>query len=428
MRVEANPRLRAYVTAGMTGLAGALAIGDPAPALLGAVLLSIGVVGLTRMSTITSRVELGEMPALIVEGVEFRLRVRLSTDQGVRRVYVDLPHEDLELVSSEGARLIGEHTLAFDSVRTTAEAVVTLRPLTWGHLQVGPASIRIESPLGMYDMTRTEPVVHSIAVMPAEARTRRLLAPLETNFHVGELVSVGRGPGTEFAEIRPYRHGDDPRWINWRVSSRAQQRWVNDRHPERNGDVLLLVDSGIDVGTGLEIVVDRTIRLAAALINAHSRRQHRLGLITTDGRSRWILPGMGEGHRRHLLEQLISVTPGRVSWDAVERTVARVARRPAMVIVLTSLIDPNLAGITHSMRQSGLDVSVIELEVGSLLSPPADDTRALGRRIWAMDLDRIRDRLAAEGIPMAVWSPDDGPDIPIARLEQWRTSWRRRLG
>ncbi len=428
MKAEANPRLRAYVTAGLTGLAGALAVGDPGPALVGSVLLAIAVVGLTRRQAISARVDLGSVPGLATEGADFRIQMRLTTDQPVRRVYVDLPHHGLEIVAVEGARLIGDQTLAFDSVRGVAHAVVSMRPLVWGHLEIGPAAIRIESPLGMYDMTRTEVSVPSIAVMPAQARMRRLLAPLETNSHVGELVSAKRGSGTEFAEIRPYRHGDDPRWVNWRVSSRAQQTWVNDRHPERNGDVLLLVDSGIDVGTGLELVVDRTVRLAAALVNAHSKRQHRLGLITTDGLSSWISPGMGEGHRRRLLEQLISVKPGRVSWDSVERNVVRIARRPAMVIVLTSLIDPGLAGIAHSMRRSGLDVSVIELDVTSLLPTPVDDARALGRRIWALDLDRIRDRLAAEGIPMAVWSPDDGPDIPMARLEQWRTSWRRRLG
>jgi uncharacterized protein (DUF58 family) len=137
---------------------------------------------------------------------------------------------------------------------------------------------------------------------------------------------------------------------------------------------------------------------------------------------------MGESHRRQILEQLISVTPGRVSWDAVERTVARVARRPAMVIVLTSLIEPGLAGIAHSMRRSGIDVSVIELDVTTLLSSPGDHNRDLGRRIWAMDQERLRDRLATEGIPITLWSPDDAPDVPIARLEQWRTSWRRRLG
>ena len=428
MKARANPSLRAYVTAGLTGLAGALAVGDPAPALLGAVLLAIGVVGLTGRAALSARLELGVLPQTIDEGVEFRLPLRLTTSRPVRRVYVDLPHEDVELVSAKGARLIGDDTLVFDSVRHVGDAVLTLRPLAWGRVQLGPASVRVESPLGMYDLTRVEAPIPSIAVMPAEARIRRLLAPLETNFHVGELVSTRKGPGTEFADIRPYRPGDDPRWVNWRISSRAPQLWVNDRHPERNGDVLLLVDAGIDAGTGLELVVDRIIRLAAALLRAHSRRRHRLGLITTDGLSRWIYPGMGEGHRRQLLEQLISVTPGRVSWSSVERTVARVARRPAMVIVLTSLIEPDLAGIAHSMRRSGLDVSVIELDVTSLLPPPADETRALGRRVWAMDIDRLRDRLASEGIPITLWQPDDAPDVPVARIEQWRTSWRRRLG
>ncbi len=428
MRARANPSLRAYVTAGLTGLAGALAVGDPEPALLGAVLLAIGIVGLSARSALEARVEVDGLPRSVIEGAEFRLRVRLITSRPVRRVYVDLPHEGIELVGSQGVRLIGDRTLAFDSVDGLSEAVVTMRPVVWGHLQLGTPSIRVESPLGMYDLTGVGHALPSIAVVPSVPRMRRLLAPLETNFHVGELVSTRRGAGTEFAEIRPYRHGDDPRWVNWRVSSRAQQIWVNDRHPERNGDVLLLVDAGIDTGTGLDLVIDRTVRLAAALLQAHSRRRHRLGLITTDGLSRWVYPGIGDGQRRQLLEQLISVTPGRVSWDAVERTVARVARRPAMVIVLTALIEPNLAGIAHSMRRSGLDVSVIELDVTSLLPPPADTIKGLGRRIWAMDLERLRDRLASEGIPITLWAPDEGPDVPIARLEQWRTSWRRRLG
>ncbi len=428
MKARANPSLRAYVTAGLTALAGALAVGDPAPALLGAVMLAIGIIGLSGRAALDARVEAGALPRSATEGVELSLRVRLITSRPVRRAYVDLPHEGMELVGSQGARLIGDRTLAFDSVRDIGEAVLTLRPLVWGHLQLGPPSIRVESPLGMYDLTRAGPQLPSIAVMPSVARMRRLLAPLETNFHVGELVSTRRGAGMEFADIRPYRHGDDPRWVNWRISSRAGQLWVNDRHPERNGDVLLLVDAGIDSGSGLDVVVDRTVRLAAALLQAHSRRRHRLGLITTDGLSRWVYPGIGEAHRRQLLEQLISVTPGRVSWDAVERTVARVARRPAMVVILTSLIEPNLAGIAHSMRRSGLDVSVIELDVNSLLPPPTDTTKGLGRRIWAMDLDRLRDRLAAEGIPITLWAPDEAPSVPIARLEQWRTSWRRRLG
>jgi uncharacterized protein (DUF58 family) len=416
------------VTAGLTGLAGALAVGDPALAILGAALLAIGIVGLAGRPDLEASVDLGVLPRLATEGVDFALRVRLTTSRPVRRAYVDLHLQGVQLLDIKGARLIGDDTLAFDSVRGAAEAVATLRPTVWGHVHLGPPTIRVGSPLGMYEMNRAGAPAPAIAVMPSEARMRRLLAPLETNSHVGELVSTRRGPGTEFAEIRPYRHGDDPRWVNWRVSTRARELWVNDRHPERNGDVLLLVDAAIDAGTGLEVVVDRCVRLAAALVQGHSRRRHRVGLITTDGMTRWVYPGMGEGHRRRILEQLISMTPGRVTWDSVERTVTRVARRPAMVIVLTSLIEPGLAGIAHSMRRSGIDVSVIELDVTTLLPVAADHHRELGRRIWVMDLERLRDRLAAEGIPITLWGPDESPDVPIARLEQWRTSWRRRLG
>ena len=269
MKAQASPSLRAYVTAGLTGLAGALAVGDPAPALLGAVLLAIGIVGLAGRSTVEASVDLGTPPRLATEGVGFALRVRLTTSRKVRRAYVDLPLDGVELLEAEGVRLIGDHTLAFDSVTGMREAVVTLRPVVWGHIHLGPPTIRIGSPLGMYEMTRVGTSPPAIAVMPSEITMRRLLAPLETNSHVGELVSTRRGPGTEFAEIRPYRHGDDPRWVNWRVSTRARQFWVNDRHPERNGDVLLLVDTGIDIGTGLDEVVDRL----SALVQAHLDRE-----------------------------------------------------------------------------------------------------------------------------------------------------------
>jgi uncharacterized protein (DUF58 family) len=251
---------------------------------------------------------------------------------------------------------------------------------------------------------------------------------LETNLHVGELVSNRRGSGSEFADLRPYQHGDDPRSINWRVSSRARSLWVNERHPERNGDVVLLVDAQMESGTNTDFVVDRSVRMAAALLRAHARHRHRLGLVTLDGSCRWIYPGMGESHRRRTLEQLMSVAPGKVIWDAAEKAVARAAKRPAMVIALTSLLDPNLGGLMHSMRRSGIDVTVIEMDVDPALPPPADQARSLGRRVWIMERERLRDRLASEGIPIMVWRSGEPADVPIARLEQWRTSWRRRLG
>lgn len=128
------------------------------------------------------------------------------------------------------------------------------------------------------------------------------------------------------------------------------------------------------------------------------------------------------------MEQLLAVVPGQVIWDAVERAVIRAAKKPAMVIALTPLIDPNMAGLLNVLRRSGVDVSVVEIDVEPELEEPEREERAVGRRIWLMENDRMRDRLSGAGIPIAVWHPDDRPEVPLHQLELWRLSWRRQLG
>jgi uncharacterized protein (DUF58 family) len=280
----------------------------------------------------------------------------------------------------------------------------------------------------MFDVAQVSPDVRSWVVVPQEIALRRLLSPLETNLHSGDLVSKLRGSGSEFADMRSYAPGDDPRHINWRVSSRSDGLWVNERHPERNGDVILLVDAQVEANTGLVELVDRSVRLAAALLQGHARRRHRLGLVTLDGMCRWVGPGSGEIHRRKLLEQLIGVRPGEVLWDAVERSVMRAAKRPALVVALSPLLDNNMAGLLNVLRRSGIDVVAIEIDATDQLSEPERGDRQMGRRIWSMERERIRDRLSGAGIAVAIWDRDDPPEVPLHQLDARRSSWRRQLG
>lgn len=428
MRARPTARLRAYVTAGLVGLGAALAVGDPGPALIGGALLGLAIAGLAGRVTPTMSARLDQIPSSMVEGGEYRITLQLESDRPLGSVYVELGLDGMDVTSTEGGRLVGGSTLFIGSKDRVAEAVINVSPTGWGRREPGPITVHSDSLLGMFHLRHIENHNGHIVVLPEESTLKRLLSPLETNLHVGELVSTRRGSGSEFADLRPYQHGDDPRAINWRVSSRARSLWVNERHPERNGDIVLLVDAQVESGTNTEFVVDRSVRMAATLLRAHGKHHHRLGLVTLDGFCRWIYPGMGESHRRRTLEQLMAVTPGKVMWEAAERAVVRAARRPAMVIALTSLLDPNLAGLIHSMRRSGMDVSVIEMDVEPALSPPTDEARSLGRRIWRMERERLRDRLASEGIPITIWGAGEPADVPVARLEQWRTSWRRRLG
>ncbi len=423
-----SPRLRAYVTGGIVGLAAALAVGDPSPAIIGSLLLALAIIGLAGGEPSGLEVTIAHLPTSAVEGVEFEFEIRLEPSGALGRTLIDLRCRGVEIVGVAGARRLDDTTIALGSVRETMEMKVTAVATTWGRPSLGPFAVTTDSPLGMFDVLVERGRRQTIIVVPEESTIRALLSPLDTNLHVGDLVSNRRGIGSEFADVRPFQTGDDPRSVNWRVSSRSGEMWVNERHPERNGDVVLLVDGQVESGTAMAPLVDRSVRMAAALLQAHGRRHHRLGLVTVDGLCRWIYPGMGEQHRRRLLEQLMGVAPGEVVWEAAQRAVLRAARRPSMVIAMTPLLDPEMAGVIHGLRRSGVDISVVEVDLEHLLAPPAGAPRELGRRIWAMERDRLRDRLISEGIPIVTWRGLEAPDVPLAELSQWRTAWRRRLG
>jgi uncharacterized protein (DUF58 family) len=430
MTIHPSPRLRAYVTAGLVGLAVALAAGNPAPAMIGTAFLILGVLGVTGGQALKVDVTLVETPVSMVEGEQRVIRLRFKSEGGrAGRTYARLNlSEGIKIVEARGARLIGRQILMLASVGDQNDVVLTVEIAGWGRHNIGPIHLFTESPLGMFDVRRRSSENRTWVVIPEKVALRRLLAPLETNLHVGDLVSSHRGPGSEFADLRSYRPGDDPRDINWRVSSRSEGLWVNERHPERNGDVVLLIDGQVESGTELHNLVDRSVRLGVALLQAHARRHHRLGLITLDGTCRWVGPGMGETHRRRLVEQLVGVIPGQVLWEAVERSVLRAAKRPALVIALTPLLDGKMAGVLYSLRRSGIDVAVIEIDASSELSEPDGRDRRMGRRIWSMERERLRERLSGAGVPVAVWKDIDSPDVPLSQLELWRSSWQRQLG
>jgi hypothetical protein len=76
------------------------------------------------------------------------------------------------------------------------------------------------------------------------------------------------------------------------------------------------------------------------------------------------------------------------------------------------------------MRVSGLDMAIVELDPHRYLPEPSTAARALGRRVWKMERERLRDRLATDGIPVAPWTAGAPPDVPLAQLARWRTRWR----
>ena len=70
------------------------------------------------------------------------------------------------------------------------------------------------------------------------------------NLRVGPYTSPQRGPGFDFDEHQPYRHGDDVRRIDWNVTARMAAPFVRHTHAERELNVMIAIDVSRSMALG----------------------------------------------------------------------------------------------------------------------------------------------------------------------------------
>jgi uncharacterized protein (DUF58 family) len=98
----------------------------------------------------------------------------------------------------------------------------------------------------------------------------------------GEYRSNALGIGTELAQIRPYRPGDDVRRIDWNVTARTREPHVRDQVAERALVSWLLIDTSpsMSFGTADRRKADVAEGVALAVGHIATRRGNRLGVVT----------------------------------------------------------------------------------------------------------------------------------------------------
>ena len=152
-----------------------------------------------------------------------------------------------------------------------------------------------------------------------------------------------KGDGVEYADIRDFAPGDRVRAINWRASARRQTLVVNERHPERNTDVVLFVDSFVDVRSAGRSVARGGCEGRRGAGTRYLDRRDRVGLVGFGGVLRWLQPGMGSTQRYRLIETMLEtgVEP-TYTWRDVNVIPARILPPDSLVLALSPLVDPTV--------------------------------------------------------------------------------------
>lgn len=419
-----SPRLRAYTVVGIVAMAGGLAIGETALVALGApfiILAGIGIAagaagkGEAAARFARDRAIEGEVVALVVDIDEPR--------RGWIEVAVE-PIDGLELESVEGvarASVTG-HRAVWRHPGGPATARLMMRCSHWGVYR--PDWIRVRLRQGLFvDVAEYRPRIE-LRVYPQTSVLRRLLRPIETQRSFGDLVSRDRGGGLEFAEMRRFAPGDDPRLINWRVTARGRGVWVSDRHPERNADVVVLVDTLNEPRGGVATTLDYSVRAAAAIAEGHLRRHDRVGLVTFGEPVRWLQPGMGDRQRYRILDTLMESKIRReLFWRGVGAVPSKALPPHALILGLSPLLDRRAVDAFADLRGRGFDVAVIELPVDEFLDLPEGEVERIARRIWLLDREAVRARFERHGVAVVRWHPED----PITHALTEVTTFRRTL-
>jgi uncharacterized protein (DUF58 family) len=125
----------------------------------------------------------------------------------------------------------------------------------------------------------------------------------------GEYVSVFKGRGMEFDEVRPYVPGDDVRTIDWNVTARSGAPYVKRFVEERELTVMLLVDVSPSMGFGSAARSKReaATELSALIAFSAIRNDDKVGLLLFHGGTeRYIPPRKGQKHAMRVVREVLA--------------------------------------------------------------------------------------------------------------------------
>ena len=188
---------------------------------------------------------------------------------------------------------------------------------------------------------------------------------------LGAHPSTLRGNSSEFSEFRPYRQGDDPRRVDWRLlarSDRAYVRLTTDRATLRTA---ILVDASASMAFPRE-TLDKWVRareIAVGLAAVAHAESDPVGITIARTRPFTLTPRA----RRSVIAEMIRALDDTVP-EGAEPLVAHLATaRAARIAVITDLLgdaDALLAAARLRIA-AGAEVLVVHVVAPEELDPPA---------------------------------------------------------
>ncbi|WP_394262710.1 DUF58 domain-containing protein [Trueperella sp.] len=322
----------------LIGVVLAVAMRDTDPALLITVVLALIIVVDAALAPPPARLEVsrsGTASTRVGESASAQLTITNPTRRQVSGQIRDAwPPSTGVTPSRHALRLPGGSSQTVDEALTpTRRGTVTSHAIT----------IRTNGPLGLAGRQRSFPTNWRIKVLPPFVSRRQIPSRVRQLRELdGRALLLVRGEGTEFDSLREYVAGDDVRAIDWRSTARLGDTVVRTWRPERDRQVVVVLDSGR--GGALRVsdapAFDAFIEAALLQSAIAQRAGDRVSVMAFDDDVRARLVGHSDRAITHTVAQtLADVEPTlhATDWTSLPTHIAAITKRPALVVILTTL-------------------------------------------------------------------------------------------
>jgi len=271
-----------------------------------------------------------------------------------------------------------------------------------GVYRFGETRLETVAPLGFFHSSQTRTMPGRMIVYPRLGEiSRAFYDEMETVLQDIRRTRPSRAE-EEFRGLREYRRGDNPKWIHWRSSARAQALLVKEFEEPQARRVLLLLDTNLQqLGAQRFAAFETAISFAGTLVRDLLRRDCEVEFAALQPRERTVHLTVSRPRRNldQLLEQLAGLKrDDRRTLGGIGEVLGRRSLHNVYVLVLGlgSLRNP---GNIKGLNTGDNIVRVIDVR--------SEDFRRIFRRIAGA---AGRDSVADEDM-LADLAGDEEPEV-----------------
>ncbi len=301
------------------------------------------------------------------------------------------------------------------------ELPLRLRCLRWSSVELGEIRIRSRGAIGLVRFEGRIERSRSLRIYPRPERLLQIIPPAHTQATTGSEVARLRASGLEFADTRPFVTGDQLRSVNWRATARRGTLVVNERHPERNADVVIFLDSFAEAREADEGTLEHAVRVAATLASRFLERRDRVGLVTFGGVLRWLEPGSGLVQRYRLVDALLETgVEFSYAWKGVNVIPARTLPPRALVVAITPLLDERSLAALVDLRGRGHDLTLLEISPEPYVVAGRAESDQLALRLWRLQRADLRAQFERLGVAVTTLAPGTTLEAALEEVRAFR--------